>query len=61
MLSLIRASKLEMDDLIFFDPFSEKRAKLKIRRGGSLYNISYIDINENPIYDYTIICAHGWG
>lgn len=61
MISLIRDSKLEMDDLIMSDPFSEKRAKLRIYRGGSWYNISYIDINENPLYDYTIICAHGWG
>ncbi|MHA1551916.1 MAG: alpha/beta fold hydrolase, partial [Candidatus Heimdallarchaeaceae archaeon] len=46
---------------MLFDPFSEKRAELKIRRSGSWYNISYIDINENPLYDYTLICAHGWG
>ncbi len=61
MLSLIRASKMEMDDLRMFDPFTEKRAKLRIRRSESWYNVSYIDINENPIYDYTLICAHGWG
>ena len=61
MLSQNRASKMEMDDLKMFDPFTEKRAKLRIRRSGSWYNISYIDINENPIYDYTLICAHGWG
>ena len=61
MLSLTRASKLEMDDLLMVDPFSENRAKLRIRRSGSWYNISYIDINENPLYNYTLICAHGWG
>lgn len=52
---------MEMDDLRMFDPFTEKRAKLRIRRSGSWYNVSYIDINENPLYDYTLICAHGWG
>lgn len=61
MLSLNRSSKLEMEDLVMVDPFSEKRAKLTIQRNGSSYTISYVDINENPTYDYTIICAHGWG
>jgi len=60
MLSLIKSTTLEMDDLLMFNPFSENRAKLRIRRSGSWYNVSYIDINENPLYDYTLICAHGW-
>ena len=61
MLSTFKPSKLEMEELLLFDPFSEKRGKLGIRRSGSRYNISYIDINEEPIYDYTLICVHGWG
>ena len=51
----------ELEILTVYDPFPDKRTTLRIRRGGSWYNISVIDMNEKPLYDYTIICVHGWG
>ncbi|NHK32738.1 MAG: alpha/beta hydrolase [Asgard group archaeon] len=54
-------TKEELDILTTYDPFPEKRTSISIRRGGSWYNISVIDINENPVHDYTLICVHGWG
>ena len=51
----------ELEILTVYDPFPDKRTSLRIRRDGSWYNISVIDMNENPTYDYTIICVHGWG
>jgi pimeloyl-ACP methyl ester carboxylesterase len=51
----------ELEILTIYDPFPGNRTSLRIRRNSSWYNISVIDINKNPIYDYTIICVHGWG
>lgn len=54
-------SQEELEILTIYDPFPEKRTSIKIRRRGYWYNISVIDIDENPIHDYTIVCVHGWG
>jgi pimeloyl-ACP methyl ester carboxylesterase len=51
----------ELEILTVYDPFPRNRTSIRVRRGGSWYNISVIDINEDPIHDYTIICVHGWG
>ncbi len=58
----VRYSKnQEMDIILEYDPFVDKRKKLRIRREDFWYNISLIEIDENPLHDYTIICVHGWG
>ncbi|NPD90047.1 MAG: alpha/beta hydrolase [Asgard group archaeon] len=54
-------SEEELEILTVYDPFPDNRTSIRIRRGGSWYNISVIDMNENPLHNYTIICVHGWG
>jgi len=44
-----------------YDPFSEIRTTVKIRRGGTWYPVSVIDTGLETKYDWTIICVHGWG
>ena len=61
MLKVLDTSKEEIDIISQYDPFPEFRDTVKIRRGGTWYNISVIDLNEKPIYPWTIICVHGWG
>ncbi len=61
MLNIKEPTSEQMEDLFVYDPFVEKRTSVRIRRAGSWYNISLIDINDNPLYDYTLICVHGWG
>ncbi|MHA1867371.1 MAG: alpha/beta fold hydrolase [Candidatus Heimdallarchaeaceae archaeon] len=49
-------------DLLVYDPFYDKRINIPIRRGGTTYNVSLIDMNEKPFHpDWTVICVHGWG
>ena len=61
MLSSKYELETELDEMVFYDPFLENRGFLSIRRGGSRYKLSYVDINNFPANDYTIICVHGWG
>ncbi len=61
MLKVLETSKEEKDIISQYDPFPEYRDTVKIRRGGTWYDISVIDMNEKPIYPWTIICVHGWG
>jgi len=54
--------ELQDQDLLVYDPFHNKRVTVSIRRGGTRYNISVIDLFETPLYDdYTVIMVHGWG
>jgi len=61
MMDVKYSENREMDIILEYDPFVDLRKKLRLQRGDSWYDISLIDIDENPIYDYTIICVHGWG
>ncbi len=61
MLNIEETSSKQMEGMLVYDPFAEVRTKVRVRRAGSWYNISLIDINTNPRYDYTLICVHGWG
>ncbi len=61
MLNIEETKSEQIEDLLVYDPFAEIRSTVRIRRAGSWYNISLIDINDNPLYDYTLICVHGWG
>lgn len=61
MLNIKEPISEQIEDLLVYDPFAEIRTSVRIRRAGSWYNISLIDINDNPLYYYTLICVHGWG
>ena len=61
MLKVLETSREELDIISQYDPFPEYRDIIKIRRGGTWYDISVIDIDDKPIYPWTIICVHGWG
>lgn len=61
MIDVKYSENQEMDIILEYDPFANRRKKLRIHRGDSWYNISLIDIDENPLYDYAVICVHGWG
>jgi pimeloyl-ACP methyl ester carboxylesterase len=61
MISASVSRKDELDILSDYDPFHDKRITLSIRRAGTWYDISLIDINDQPLYDYFVLCVHGWG
>jgi pimeloyl-ACP methyl ester carboxylesterase len=61
MMDVLYSNNQDLDIILEYDPFVDKRKTLRISRRNSGYNISLIDVNENPSYDYTIVCVHGWG
>lgn len=61
-MSCIEFAEEELEQLEkILDPFKEQRKVVKIRRGGTWYDTSVVDLNSNPKYDKTLVCVHGFG